>query len=66
MNTYTFKVRMPCSGCSNATDAYLKTIPDFRNIKVYLETQTVEVDSNLPLEQAYELVKKSGRTVEIV
>eukprot|EP00842_Homolaphlyctis_polyrhiza_P005365 jgi/Hompol1/582/HPOL_003679-RA len=63
-STYTFKVGMTCTGCSGAVDRILSKAPEVTKYDISLETQTVVVQSTLDQQQVFELLKKSGKSVE--
>lgn len=64
-NHYQFEVVMTCSGCSNAVDRVLKRLePDVSKYSISLEKQTVDVETNLPLEVILNKIQKTGKEVK--
>ncbi|KAJ3298251.1 Cytosolic copper metallochaperone [Borealophlyctis nickersoniae] len=63
-NTYTFKVGMTCSGCSNAVNRALSKQEKVSSVDISLENQTVVVKSSLSQNEVLEVIKKTGKPVE--
>ncbi|KAF3313720.1 Cytosolic copper metallochaperone [Orbilia oligospora] len=71
--TYEYDVAMSCSGCSGAIERVLKkwqtTYPELTYV-VSLETQKVQVTTDLPYDTVFEKINKvkpisGGREVEV-
>ncbi|PAV23929.1 copper chaperone taha [Pyrrhoderma noxium] len=66
-NTYKYKVKMTCGGCSNAVSRALAKaqgegagIDDY---KVILDDQYVEVTGTIPLDELTKRIEKTGKEI---
>ncbi|CAL9733124.1 metal homeostasis factor Atx1p [Monosporozyma unispora] len=64
-NHYHFDVVMTCSGCSSAIDRVLKRMePNVSKYNISLENQTVDVETDLPLDTILTKIEKTGKEVK--
>ena len=57
---------MTCGGCSGAVGKALGRHPDIHDVLISLETQTVQCESEKTQQEVYDIIKKTGKAVEII
>jgi len=62
-NTYKFKVKMTCSGCSGAVTRALSKAENVDSFDVNLDNQEVVVKGPASYDYVYEKIKKTGKEI---
>ncbi|CAH1100549.1 unnamed protein product [Psylliodes chrysocephalus] len=65
---YEFNVKMTCDGCSGAVDRVLGKLKGkgVDEVIISLEEQNVKVKSSLSAEEILEIIKKTGKEVNLI
>ncbi|XP_028140739.1 uncharacterized protein LOC114334833 [Diabrotica virgifera virgifera] len=63
-----FNVKMTCGGCSGAVERALNKHvgKGVEEVSISLESQSVKVKSTLPANDVLEIIKKTGKEVQLV
>ncbi len=65
MNTWQYKVKMTCSGCSGAVERALKRV-DNTTAEISLEDQLVTVKTDKDNQFIFDVISKTGKQTEKV